>query len=164
MLTTKTLNTKGQTFIEMTVVISVGILVVSGLVFATISSLRNANFAKNQAQVTKLAQEGIERVRGIRDQDGTVNFSYNGNTTNNFSDLYSVKMSDTCNPCEFNINTTKTGLNYNTPKEVIGDFTRVIAISDDTNFETEKNVAVTVTWESPAGSHKSKLETILTKK
>ena len=95
---------KGQTLIEMIVVISVGVLVVGGLVFATISSLRNANYAKNQVQVTKLAQEGLERVRSIRNQDGSVNFSHgSGLTTTKFSDLYGVKMTNTCDPCKFKL-------------------------------------------------------------
>lgn len=162
------MNSKGQTLVEMIVVISVGVLVVGGLVFATISSLRNANFAKNQTQVTKLAQEGIERARSIRNQDGAVSFSHgsglNAQTTSKFSDLYGIQMSLTCNPCNFTINSTKTGLTYNTPPETLGNFTRKVTITDDTNFATEKNVTVIVSWTDPTGPHESRLTTILTKK
>lgn len=80
------LNSKGQTLIELIVVILVSIIVIGGLVFAIISSLRNAQFAKNQAQATKLAQEGIEFVRAGRDRnqciinlEDDVDYSWNGN-------------------------------------------------------------------------------------
>lgn len=161
----KRLSSKGQTLVEMIVVISVGILVVGGLVFATISSLRNANFAKNQAQVTKLAQEGIERARSIRNQDGLVNFSYgSGQTTSKFSDLYGVKMVDTCNPCKFKLSSNQSGLEFTGSYETLGNFTRQVQIVDDANWASEKKVTVVVSWTDPTGSHESKLTTILTKK
>lgn len=80
-------NNKGQTLIELVVVVAVIVMVVGALVFATIASLRNSSFAKNQAQATKLAQEGLERVRTGRDRNeciknlsSSVN-SWNGNST-----------------------------------------------------------------------------------
>lgn len=63
---------KGQTLLELLVVLSVSVIVIGALVFATIASLRNAQFAKNQAQATKLAQDGIEKVRSGRDRNLTV--------------------------------------------------------------------------------------------
>ncbi|MBI2599684.1 prepilin-type N-terminal cleavage/methylation domain-containing protein [Candidatus Daviesbacteria bacterium] len=62
-------NQTGQTLLELIVVVLISIVVIGALVFATISSLRNAQFAKNQAQATKLAQAGIELVRTGRDRD-----------------------------------------------------------------------------------------------
>lgn len=79
-------NEKGQSLAEVIVAATVGILVVSALTFATIFSLRNANYAKTAAQATKLAQEGIERVRTGRDRNqiisgltGSSVVSWNGN-------------------------------------------------------------------------------------
>lgn len=78
----------GQTLLEVVVVVSVSVIVITGLVFATIASLRNAQFSKNQAQATKLAQEGLERVRVGRDRNQCVNniygdtVSWNGNSSN----------------------------------------------------------------------------------
>ncbi len=159
------LNNKGQTLIEMIVVISVGVLVVGGLVFATINSLRNANFAKNQAQVTKLAQEGIERVRSIRDQNGVAVFNHGGGQTSTFSQLYSVLMVSTCNPCKFNLNSAQNSLNSTSNPEIVGNFTRQVQITDDaTNWASEKKITVVVSWTDPTGSHESKLTTILTKR
>lgn len=79
------LNNKGQTLLEVIVALSIGVLVVSALVFATIFSLRNASFAKNSAIATKLAQEGIEKIKTARDTNqcivnlGSVQ-SWNGNS------------------------------------------------------------------------------------
>jgi DNA-binding NarL/FixJ family response regulator len=44
----------------------VAIIVVGALTFATIASLRNAQFSQNQAQATKLAQEGLEKVKSLK--------------------------------------------------------------------------------------------------
>ena len=81
-------NQSGQSLIEVIVAAAVGILVVTALTFATIFSLRNANFAKNSALATKLAQEGIEWVRTGRDRNqcisnlgASVN-SWNGSSSN----------------------------------------------------------------------------------
>lgn len=65
----------GQSLLEAIVAVSVGILIVSALTFATIFSLRNANFAKTAVQATKLAQEGIERTRSGRDRSSTISIS-----------------------------------------------------------------------------------------
>lgn len=76
----------GQSLMELTVVLAVAILVIGALTFATIASLRNAQFATNQAQATKLAQEGIEKVRIGRNRNQCINLpltdtvnSWNGN-------------------------------------------------------------------------------------
>lgn len=82
------LRNKGQTLIEVVVVIAVMVIVVSALTFATIASLRNAQFAKNQSQATKLAQEGLEKVRVGRNRNQCVTIalvdinSWDGGNTN----------------------------------------------------------------------------------
>ena len=73
----------GQTLMELVVVIAVSTIVIGALVFATIASLRNVQFSKNQSQATKLAQEAIERLRASRDRNRPIsNFlpvtSWNG--------------------------------------------------------------------------------------
>lgn len=72
----------GQSLVEVVIASMVGILVVSALTFATIFSLRNANFAKTSAQATKLAQEGLELVRTGRDKGGSINNSSMPNCLN----------------------------------------------------------------------------------
>lgn len=66
------ISQSGQSLLELVVVITVIVIVVSALVFATIASLRNATFARNQAQATKLAQEALERVRIGRDRNQAI--------------------------------------------------------------------------------------------
>src|SRR5688500_13500203 len=68
---------RGGSLLELVVVVAVGVLVVAALSFATISSLRNSQLAKNQAQATKLAQEGIERVRAMRDRNDDITIGSN---------------------------------------------------------------------------------------
>lgn len=73
----------GQTLIELVIVVTVLVLIIGALVSATIASLRNAQFGSNQTQATKLAQEGIEKLRSSRDRNKSfVNFgtvtSWNG--------------------------------------------------------------------------------------
>lgn len=60
----------GQSLVEVVVGLALAILVLGGLINAVVTSLRNSNFAKNQAQATKLAQQMIEQTRIIRDQMG----------------------------------------------------------------------------------------------
>lgn len=80
----------GQTLIEVVVATAVGIFVVTALTFATIFSLRNANFAKNSAQATKRAQEGIERVRIGRDRNQCINGGLGINSWNGGNNSCSV--------------------------------------------------------------------------
>ncbi len=69
------LSIQGQTLTEVIVVSTVGILVVTALTLATIFSLRNASSSKNESQATKLAQEGIERVRTGRDRNSAISIT-----------------------------------------------------------------------------------------
>lgn len=163
----------GQSLLEVIVAVSMGILIVSALTFATIFSLRNANFAKNSAQATKLAQEGIERVRTGRDRNAEIsgNFQLNGvNITFWDPDLWSNQIRPNCTPnCYFNINSAGS-LQYLTAAvsipsaaETVNQFKRVVILSDDASWQTEKKVTVVVSWTDFTGSHESRLTTILRK-
>lgn len=168
----------GQSLMELVVVVAIVAIVLGALVFATIASIRNASFAKNQAQATKYAQEGLERVKTGRDRVGTsiVGFAMGGadgadgdNSVSSWKDddMWDASISSTCNPCHFNV--TKTGqLNSvslsqaepipNTP------FKRVIILSDNAaTYTVEKIVTVQVSWTDFSGPHQSILTTILRK-
>lgn len=173
-MSSDSLEQTGQTLLELIVVITVIVLVVGALVFATIASLRNARFAQNQVQATKLAQEGMEQVRSLRDRDGTIttNIDFPGSSPlryiNKFSELYSVDIAHTiCNtvngdaPCYFRfvsgILTQGTSANY----EMIDPFKRQILIGDQTaTFGSQKTITAIVTWNDFAGSHESRLTTV----
>lgn len=151
---------KGQTLLELIVVISVSVIIIGALVFATIASLRNAQFSKNQSLATKLAQEGIERVRVGRDRnqciknlDAGVN-SWNGSSTNSdcpgSGSIWNYPITGSSSNCE---NLTTSGKCYFTGDsfgvltmvgysqttfpaslaESIPPFKRLIILSDDLN-------------------------------
>lgn len=153
----------GQTLLELIVVIAVIVLVVGALVFATISSLRNARLAQNQVQATKLAQEGIEKVRSIRDRDGPVNYSGTPGATD-FNGLYQNSFACPIN-CYFYFNSLgilSSGTSANS--ELITPFQRQFQIEDEgASSSGQKKITSRVTWTDFAGSHESKLTTVLRK-
>lgn len=161
-------NQKGQTLLELMVVIAVGIMVIGALTFATIASLRNAQFAKNQTQATKLAQEGIEKVRALRDRDGSVDYVRgDGSHTTKFSDLWNLNFSCPTPPagnCYFwflvDILSSSTASSY---EPITGGFERQIQIIDMGDGTAEKQVTSIVRWSDFSGTHESKLSTYLRK-
>jgi hypothetical protein len=56
----------GQTLLEIVVMIGVILVIVSGLTITVVNGLKNSQLSQNQAQATKLAQEGIEKVKTIK--------------------------------------------------------------------------------------------------
>lgn len=168
---------KGQSLIEVIVAIAVGTLVVAALTFATIFSLRNANFSKTSAQATKLAQEGIERVRASRDRRAQILGFQLGSPpaeVNSWDDLdlWSNQISANCIPnCYFNISPAGAlqyiGAGVSVPssaESIAPNFKRVVVLSDEASFyRNEKKATVIVSWTDFSGPHESKLTTILRK-
>ncbi len=60
---------KGETLIEVLVALGIIAIVVTALTSVVITSLGNASFGKYQILASQYAQQGIEIVRGIRDND-----------------------------------------------------------------------------------------------
>ncbi|MBI2018654.1 prepilin-type N-terminal cleavage/methylation domain-containing protein [Candidatus Daviesbacteria bacterium] len=172
-------NEKGQSLMELIVVITVIVFVVGALTFATIASLRNAVFAQNQAQATKLAQEGIERVRTDRDRKAAITGFQLGSPPADVNswdddDLWSNQISSNCIPnCYFNISTSGVlqyiGAGATVPlyaEPIAPGFKRVVVLSDEAGsgfYRNEKKVTVVVIWTDFSGPHESKLTTILRK-
>ena len=69
----------GFTVIESLVAISILLLAVSGSFAAAQSSLQSSNFVKNRVTAYYLAQEGVEYIRHLRDNNGLK--MINGDTT-----------------------------------------------------------------------------------
>lgn len=159
------MSNKGQTLIEVIVVITVGLLVVASLTFATLFSLRNAKFSQNQNQATKLAQEGLEKVRSIRDRDPEGQVSYYNSPEDHrikFSQLWNVNF--VCdNNCYFylasGVLTGGTKDNY----EIVSSFERQFKIEDGAPANLEKRVTVIVRWNDSTGIHNSEQTTVLRK-
>lgn len=178
---------KGQSLIEVIIAITVGVFVVMSLVFATIFSLRNANFSKASAQATKLAQEGIERVRSGRDRNlaissgeglGSVN-SWDGDVTGAGA-LWAYQIEGSCGSsvvpvtyCYLNVSPqgilSYLAVDSKIPEgaeEIPGtNFKRVVILSDEPlTYYLQKTVTSIVSWKDFAGEHESKLTTILRRK
>lgn len=176
----------GQSLMEVIIAATVGILVVSALTFATIFSLRNASFSKASAQATKLAQEGIERVRTGRNRNAAINglsvevTSWSGDASGEkalwdyqITGALSCDNPTTGGKCYFNVNSdgqlTQIGgfASLTLPPQaepIPPQFRRAVTLSDDANYQNQKKVTVIVTWTDSSGPHESKLTTILGKK
>jgi Tfp pilus assembly protein PilV len=63
---------KGQTLLEALLTLSLIIVVVTGITATIITSLSNARYGKTQAVATQYAQEGIEILRKIRNNNYSV--------------------------------------------------------------------------------------------
>lgn len=180
---------QGQSLMELIVVITVIVFVVGALTFATIASLRNAVFAQNQTQATKLAQEALERVRVGRDRnecitnlDTSVN-SWNGGNSSCLGDSiwgYQISGDGLCDDpalgkCYFNVGLEGILTNIGFASALFPAslaegipivnpvFRRAVLLSDDSTYDTQKTVTVIVRWSDFAGEHESKLTTILRK-
>lgn len=155
------LNEKGQTILEVVVVIAVVLIVAGALVFATVFSLRNSNFAKSQTQATKLAQEGLEEVRTQRDRNGTITGIFGVNNWNDDSFWTVNKITSTCpSLCYFIIRGS--GL-VTSGAEQFGQFHRAIILEDEGDGTTAKKITAIVQWTDATGSHESRLSTVLRK-
>lgn len=167
-----TINQQGQSLIEAVIVVAVGVVVMGSLVFATIASLRNAQFAKNQALATKLAQEGIEAVRSGRNRNAGITGLNIGTTSWDSDTLWNNRINSSClDPCYFKLLSGRQLQFLQAAQSTLPDsskidsssiFKRVIQLSDDpSSYTTEKRITSIVTWDDVTGTHQSKLVTIL---
>lgn len=157
----------GQSLLEVIVVVAVTVIVVGALVFSTITGLRNAAFAKNQSQATKLAQEGLEKIRSLRDRDEQDKVYYDDTKqqADQFSDLWNIRLSCQSNNCYFilvgdilrNVNS------FSNVEHVEKGLGRRIEIEDIADGSKEKKITAIVSWTDFSGSHQSSLTTILRK-
>lgn len=69
---------KGQTLVEAIVVIGMVILLVTGLIAGTTASLKTSQAGRAKSEAVKFAEDGIERIRLIRDDNWTTFASYSG--------------------------------------------------------------------------------------
>lgn len=149
---------KGQSLLELIISLAIAILVLGALAFAVITSLRNAQLAKNQTQATKLAQEALETIRSLRDRNGSVD---NGN----FNDLWNTQLRCADGSCYFILNAGN-GLSHRNSavfENIAPNFTRQIQIEDVSDGTTQKQITAIVQWTDTTGIHKSQLTTILGK-
>jgi hypothetical protein len=64
---------QGQTLLEVAMALGIALIIISALTIVTLEGLKNSQFSQNQTQATQLAQEGLEKVKSMRDRDYSIN-------------------------------------------------------------------------------------------
>lgn len=152
---------KGESLVEVVIALMVAGVVLGALVTMILNGLKNAQFAQNQAQATRIAQDTLEQIKGIRDQDGFVKID--AARSIKFSALVVNNMTGYCsdNKCYFKLLEATSVLELVSPSNVEAkdNFNRKIIIADDA--ASSKKINVIVEWSDSSGIHKSDLQTIL---
>lgn len=169
------LTEKGQTLLEVTVAIGLAVVILGALTILTITSLRNSQFAQNQTNATKLAQEGLEEIRSMRDrnQDGSVCLISSGFNHYNWTELWGYSCGSNCTFrlqssgfCSLNSGSFPAvaspylqSIPPGTAEVINNKFTRKITIA---NYgSNQKKVTSQVSWNDSSGQHQTTLVTIL---
>ena len=63
-------KSNGQSLVEVLVAVTMTVFLLGALVIATTRSIKNSRFARDQARATHLAQEKVEDLRNMRDEEG----------------------------------------------------------------------------------------------
>lgn len=157
----------GQSLIEVLVVMVAGSIMIIAVVSLVLNSLKSSQFAQNQTQATKYAQEAIDKIKDIRVRNGVVEYSCGvGCGAAKFSELWDVlPQSCTTNDCYFTFdidtnNFLKLVGNRPTGDHPGGDqnLTRETTL---TKLGNEITVGVKVKWSDSSGDHESNLQTTL---
>lgn len=152
----------GQTLVEVLVAIAVVVIVLGAFAIATIVSIRNAQFSQNQAQATKLTQEGIDKIKLGRSKD--VNVFYSGDTTPKPFSQFLADDTKCTSTCHFSMSSnldfmevTSGEADSSLAGATLKRFIQVIRTAED----QEKKFTVIVSWTDTSGSHESRLQTLL---
>ena len=123
----------GQTIIEAVVALMTILLIMTAIAIVIISGLYNSRFIKNQNEANKYAQEGMEFVRSIQENDIEQFASYGLNSTYCLDEANSALTTSGCSATGVN-----TGASYN----------RVVVLSGGGGEcpGTQAKVTVTVSW------------------
>jgi type II secretory pathway pseudopilin PulG len=179
-------NQAGQTLLEVVVAMGVAVVIIGSLVTLMNASNRRSTLARQATQASKLAQEGLEIVRNIRDVNAvdSVRIGSCAVTPCNFGGLYlttqGTRIGQLQNPntpgCTPSNSYCLVGLGLGSGEvKTLGtaSYTRTVTIRDTgapnicatgtglTDKEVKK-VMVTVTWSSPIGTQERKAESCLT--
>ena len=173
---------KGQTLIEAVIALAIALVLISSVLTLVNRSNARATNARQATQASKLAQEGLEIVRNIRDvnADEAVRVGNPGCTPPGFcswSDLYT----DTQNTLNAYLQSpTDCGVAESwclvsaVEPVLLGVFSREVEISDDDlssgdicsdldlDESQTKRITVTVSWQSPVGLQERNVISCLT--
>lgn len=144
---------KGFTLIETLVAISVLVMALVGPLTIAEQSLRSAYYSRDQITAFYLAQEGIEYVRAIRDQNYLEGRSWltgvsnctNTNCTIDFPNfVHSACTNNVCTPLLVSANASL----FNTVSGVPSKFTRSVSLIPVSGQPNQMIIKVTVSWAS----------------
>jgi len=128
-------NSKGQTLIEVIVALGVIALVATAITTVMTSTLNNAEFSNDQSLATKYAQEAMEILHSVRDNNYTQFAKYNGNYCLNQGEI------------------TLTQGNCSTPT-IVNTFIRTVTINQaSTCGANSAQVTVSVAWTDGKCAH-----------
>ncbi len=150
-------NEYGQSLLEITISLGLAMIIVTALTLTTINGLKNSQLSQNQLQATKLAQEGLEKVREARDKNCEFTIStkkYNWYGPDDVEKIWSI----TTSAVKLKINTSACTLTESSTDITDGKFTRVITMSNDAKNATFTSI---VTWNDFSGPHNSTVTTVL---
>ncbi len=176
-------NQTGQSLVEVVIALGIAVIIVIAFTNATIASVRNSQFSKNQNLATKYAQETLELVRAIRDQNTVGSVTDGTAGLNSWGDLWGINLKNAASPgggytgyC-FTLNKTTLVLTKRTScadtngagvridenlDTTTNLFYRKINITDDGTTLTKKQVSVRVYWSDNRGQHNTDVTTFLT--
>lgn len=161
---------RGQSLLEITLTLGIAALVISAIAITTIIGLQNSEYSQNQIQATKLAQEGLEAIRSMRDNDTPVTYlinpyCWNDSDTNKVWTLstgtYYLRLSST--PGSACSGYSALSDSPSEPK-IQGKFNRTVLMEPAFIAAGQYQIkfTVTVSWVDSSGTHQSALATILT--
>src|SRR3989344_5718486 len=130
----------GQSLIEVVISIAIAAILAISLITTTLVTQRTSQSAKNNTEATKLAQEGIERIRVFRDRYGYDLLLNQDCWTLDFTDINSLQFYDTSCPNGELIQP------YNE-----ASFYRTYKIGDAPSSTDVKLVTVTIKWDESGG-------------
>ncbi|OGG11487.1 hypothetical protein A2Z00_03510 [Candidatus Gottesmanbacteria bacterium RBG_13_45_10] len=121
----RTFYRQGQTIVEAIVVIAVVVILTTGVIAGTTASLRSAQDGRVRTQAIRFAQEGVEILRTLRDENWTTFYQHTNQTWCLGSDgILTAASGGACSP---NITTSegtnltrKVTLTWNDPTIIAG--------------------------------------------
>ena len=152
----------GFTLIETLVAISVLLISLAGPLSIAVQSLNSAYYARDQITAFYLAQEAIEYIRAVRDQNYLANNSWlsgidncvDTNCTVNFPDFTHDVCSGTCSPVLLNPGTNLFG--GDTGDTTI--YTRAVSLVTIPDTSDEVIIRVSVSWNSTGINRQFQIE------
>lgn len=159
---------RGQSLIEVLVVLVLATMMIVALITVILLSLKNAQFAQNQTKATKIAQDTMDQIRILRDdnKNNTLTMSGIPPVSECFNELWNSSNANFgCGGLVCYYKLTTSGLDKKdslSAKEDLGDgFSRQIKVTQNNSNEVE--LTTEISWTDSTGEHSSNLETYLTK-